>query len=346
MVIRDASNAGWVRLDPHSDESYFGGMFLKPHPRKKDGGLVFSIPANMKPPVFGLVFNTSLWKKVEEFREAEVCSDLTHATLMFRLLLFWQIYNGRSLSAPDTGELPPMAELQAGYSAHTKRKAGAPKGPRKVPRRDPQSPKTQKVYVDSSSDDEAMVPLRLPVDGGANSASASGFDEDEDFVRVGQKEELKIADNNDQEERGHTGDEESGSEDFFNKVDKLRSTTTVATRGRVADSNLKLPLARHVQVASTSTVSTMSKPFTLPIDFESIRKGFLEGGVKSTDGKSTSSTSHKLQHLKDSSHLGTFRSIHLRAHHLPQPTTAHFCGANRQTQQAEARYAGPRCRNI
>ena len=334
MVIRDASNAGWVRLDPRSDESYFGDMFLKPHPRKRDGGLIFSIPSNMKPPVFGLVFNASLWKKVEEFREAEVCSDLTHA-LMFRLLLFWQIYNGRSLSSPDTGELPPMAELQAGYSAHTKRKAGAlnsTKGPRKVPRRDSQSPKTQKVYADSSSDDEAIVPLRLPVDEGAN--SACGFDNDGDFVHVSQKEEQKNADNNDQEERGHTGD-------------KLRSTTTVATRGRVADSNLKLPLARQVQVASTSTVSTMRKPFTIPIDFESIRKGFLEGGVKSTDGKSTSSTSHKLQHLiKDSHLLGTFRSIHLRAHHLPQPTPAHLCGANHQTQQAEARYAGPRRRNI
>ena len=75
MVIRDASNAGWMRLDPQSDESYFSDMFLKPNPRKKDGGLVFSIPSNMKPPVFGLVFNASVWKKVEEIREAEVCSD-------------------------------------------------------------------------------------------------------------------------------------------------------------------------------------------------------------------------------------------------------------------------------
>ena len=75
MVIRDASNGGWMRLDHRSDEPYFGNMFLKPHPRKKDGGLVFSIPANMKPPVFGLVFNASVWKKVEETREAEVCSD-------------------------------------------------------------------------------------------------------------------------------------------------------------------------------------------------------------------------------------------------------------------------------
>jgi hypothetical protein len=73
MVIRDASNAGWMRVNPHSDVSYFGDMFLKPHPRKKDGGLIFSIPANMKPPVFGLVFNQAVWKKVEEFREAEVC---------------------------------------------------------------------------------------------------------------------------------------------------------------------------------------------------------------------------------------------------------------------------------
>ena len=72
MVIRDASNAGWMRLNPYSEESYFGDMFLKPHPRKKDGSLIFSIPANMKPPVFGLVFNQGVWKKVEEIREAEV----------------------------------------------------------------------------------------------------------------------------------------------------------------------------------------------------------------------------------------------------------------------------------
>jgi hypothetical protein len=72
MVVRDASNAGWMRVDPHSDTCYFGDMFLKPHPRKKDGGLIFSIPANMKPPVFGLVFSQAVWKKVEEIREAEV----------------------------------------------------------------------------------------------------------------------------------------------------------------------------------------------------------------------------------------------------------------------------------
>ena len=82
MVIRDATNASWMRLNPQSEESYFGDCFLKPHPRKKDGGLVFSTPANMKPLVFGLVFNTSVWKKVEEIREAEVCSDTDIAAMI------------------------------------------------------------------------------------------------------------------------------------------------------------------------------------------------------------------------------------------------------------------------
>jgi len=75
MVIRDASNSSWMRVDPHSDEVYFGDMFLKPHPCKKDAGLIFSIPANMKPPVFGLVFNAGVWKKLEEIQEAEVCCN-------------------------------------------------------------------------------------------------------------------------------------------------------------------------------------------------------------------------------------------------------------------------------
>ena len=65
MVIRDASNAGWMRLDPQSDESYFGDMFLKPNPRKKDGGLIFSIATNMKPPVFWSRFQC---QRLEESR--------------------------------------------------------------------------------------------------------------------------------------------------------------------------------------------------------------------------------------------------------------------------------------
>lgn len=80
MVIRDASNSGWLRLDPYSDESYFGDTFLKPHPRKKNSGeFIFSIPANMKLPVFGLVFEPTVWKQVEKVREAEVCSALSTA---------------------------------------------------------------------------------------------------------------------------------------------------------------------------------------------------------------------------------------------------------------------------
>ena len=35
MVIWDASNSGWMWLNPYSDESYFGDMFLKPHHAKR-----------------------------------------------------------------------------------------------------------------------------------------------------------------------------------------------------------------------------------------------------------------------------------------------------------------------
>lgn len=169
-------------------------------------------------------------------------------------------------------------------------------------------------------------PRRLPEGEGADSAS-------------NHEEEPKNINKNDQEEISGAGDdlEDSGSEGFFNKVDKLRSTTTIATRARGR-------VARQVQVASTVS-KTHTKAF-IPVDFQAIRQGFLEGGVKSTDRTSTSSTSPKLQHLIKDTHLVIFRSIHLRTHHLPQPTTAHLCGANRQTEQAKARYVGPRCRDI
>jgi hypothetical protein len=76
--------------------------------------------------------------------------------------------------------------------------------------------------------------------------------------------------------------------EISNQADKFRSTTTIATRGRVlADTSLKSSLA---QLGATATVSRMHKPFA-PLNFEAIRQGFLEGGVKSTDGISTSSTS-------------------------------------------------------
>lgn len=61
-----------MRVDPNSDVSYFGDMFLKPNNRKKDGSMIFHIPNNVKPPVFGLVFNASVWKAVETFWEEKV----------------------------------------------------------------------------------------------------------------------------------------------------------------------------------------------------------------------------------------------------------------------------------
>ena len=63
MVIRDASNGGWIELERFSELSYFGDQFLKPNPRKKDGTLMFSAPA--KPLAFGLVFEKDVWRKLE-----------------------------------------------------------------------------------------------------------------------------------------------------------------------------------------------------------------------------------------------------------------------------------------
>ena len=78
---------------------------------------------------------------------------------------------------------------------------------------------------------------------------------------------------------------------------QVRSTTTIATRavdvGRIATNTSPTRWSRAV------TVSRMPSSF-VSLDFEAIRQGFLEGGVKSTDGNSTNSMSSrllKLQHL-------------------------------------------------
>ena len=52
--------------------TYFGDRFLKPNPRKKDGPLIFSAPANMKPPVFGLIFQNYVWKEIQAIKGAGV----------------------------------------------------------------------------------------------------------------------------------------------------------------------------------------------------------------------------------------------------------------------------------
>lgn len=78
-------------------------------------------------------------------------------------------------------------------------------------------------------------------------------------------------------------------------ADNFRSTTTIATRavtvvdvgrpGRVANRSLT-----QSRAAATVTVSRMPSSF-VTLDFEAIRRGFLEGGVKSTDGNSINSMS-------------------------------------------------------
>ena len=76
MVLRETTNGSWVKVDCESTsemEPYFGDRFLKPNARKKDGPLIFSAPANMKPPVFGLIFQGSVWKEIQVIKEAGVC---------------------------------------------------------------------------------------------------------------------------------------------------------------------------------------------------------------------------------------------------------------------------------
>jgi hypothetical protein len=78
----------------------------------------------------------------------------------------------------------------------------------------------------------------------------------------------------------------------INQADKFRLTTTIATRGREpADTSLNL--RSRLAQSGAATVSRMhSRPFVpLGLDFKAIQQGFLEGGVKSTDGNLTSSAS-------------------------------------------------------
>ena len=71
MVVRDASNSGWMRLDSKSDETYFGDMFLKPHPCKKDGGLIF-LPQQIWNRLFldwfSIPVSGKKWKRFERLR--------------------------------------------------------------------------------------------------------------------------------------------------------------------------------------------------------------------------------------------------------------------------------------
>jgi hypothetical protein len=95
MVLRETTNGGWVKVDWESTSSsdsemntYFGDRFLKPNPRKKDGSLMFHAPANMKPPVFGLIFQSHVWKEIQVIKEAGVYLNIISYIfiLMFNFL--------------------------------------------------------------------------------------------------------------------------------------------------------------------------------------------------------------------------------------------------------------------
>ena len=105
---------------------------------------------------------------------------------------------------------------------------------------------------------------------------------------------IKSLDHDEEKSNAQAGDDseanDQGPGDIYQADNLLRSTTTIATRGRIADTSLKSSLAR-----AAATVAKIHKPF-VPLDLEAIRQGFLEGGVKSTDGNSTSSMSSESKH--------------------------------------------------
>ena len=98
----------------------------------------------------------------------------------------------------------------------------------------------------------------------------------------------------DDEEKSYAGDEADHGPGDNNRAEKLLcSTTTIVTRGRtIADTSLKSSLAQ-----AAATVTKIHKLFVL-LDLEAIQQGFLEGGVRSTDGNSTSGSMSSNYNIK------------------------------------------------
>jgi len=197
------------------------------------------------------------------------------------------MYNRRSHS-PNTSS--PTAALLAGFGLRPKRKASAHNSSK-----DPRPRKTPRQDSENSKSDDDMHPASLFDEDGSNMAADN---EDPDLEEIGRNGGWPVNNNEDTgsinevannedpdaiDERSDVGDRDwDGGPEGANNREKFRLTTTIATRGRVAATNSGLKLAH------AATVSKVHKPF-IPLDFEAIRLGFLEGGVKSTDGKSTTS---------------------------------------------------------
>ena len=180
------------------------------------------------------------------------------------------MYNHRSHS-PNTSS--PTAALLAGFSRCPKWKASAcnsTKGPhpRKTLCHDSENSK--------SDDDTHHDPTSL-FDNDEDGSNMATNDEDLDLEEIGsnggwpfdnnEDSINKAADNEDHpdaiDERSEVGDTRDGGPEAVNNREKFRSTTTIATRGRVADTNSSLKLAH------AATISKVHKPF-IPLDFEAI----------------------------------------------------------------------------
>ncbi|EDQ99255.1 uncharacterized protein LACBIDRAFT_335167 [Laccaria bicolor S238N-H82] len=282
MVLRDS---GWMKLDPYSEESYFGDMFLKPNPRKKDGSLIFSMPANAKMPIFGLVFNPIVWKEIEALREKE-------------------LYNGRSHSPEMTG---PTAGLLAGFGLHTKRKALAShgKGSRKAARKGSGIRKASPVSVDS--DDSGRDSKEEGAGEDEHAEENPLFEDEHAEENPLLKEEDTIAG------EGWNAEEHANEEEHANRAESVKAgpqngdarfTTSVSTKDRTDARNQQRLLA-PLRLAATLSVATSKRVFSF--NPETLRQGFLAGGAKLTDGK-----------------LASNPYLHepIAFHNLPQPTLA------------------------
>ena len=173
----------------------------------------------------------------------------------------------------------PTADLLAGFGLRPKRKALAVqgKGSRKVARKDSGIRKAQSVSGEDSSEDSESYEDK---EGGASEQADAVVEED-----VVEEEDADAGDNTNQEEDANEGEDMNQEEEFVEvgaENGRVRSTTSVSTKDRARNQR-----PAQLRLAATSSIAASKK--VISFDPETLRRGFLAGGAKLTDGKLASS---------------------------------------------------------
>jgi hypothetical protein len=284
MVLRESTNGSWTKVDEYSEQPYFGGTYLKPHPRKKDGTVIFTPPTSAKMPVFGLVFEKGVWRQIEALQEAKVCTLFIFFDRKADKVLCFQMYAGQSQSPePTAHSIGPTAELLDGVglrSKCTKRKAPVSrngKGPRRKNAR-----KEWTNVSDSNPDDDNGKVTNSSEEGG----SESGGLEDGEDGSEGNKD-IGDAIQGDGTEIGGHEDSEIGEgvedvEDEAAKACAARFTHDIKSLQRDFMEALATsqPDTINPTAIATPAAAAPPKPY-VQLDIETLRRGFLAGGDNS-----------------------------------------------------------------